>query len=63
MKNKGFRAIAGDLNVQGQEIKEFENDEVALPLISGSVKFPDNEGFFRFFFFFLFLGIRSPGLL
>uniref|UniRef100_A0A8R1TT44 TRUD domain-containing protein n=1 Tax=Onchocerca volvulus TaxID=6282 RepID=A0A8R1TT44_ONCVO len=43
VKNKGFRAIAGDLNVQGQEIKEFENDEVALPLISGSVKFPDNE--------------------
>lgn len=46
VKNKGFHAIAGDLNVQGQEIKDFENEEVALPLISGSVKFPNNEGFF-----------------
>ncbi|VDO33671.1 unnamed protein product, partial [Onchocerca flexuosa] len=43
VKNKVFRAIPGDLNVQGQEIKDFENEEVALPLISGSVKFPDNE--------------------
>ncbi|KAM3725869.1 putative pseudouridine synthase B0024.11 [Dirofilaria immitis] len=43
VKNKGFRAMTGDLNVQGQEIKDFENEEVALPLISGSVRFPDNE--------------------
>ncbi|EFO22545.2 tRNA pseudouridine synthase D [Loa loa] len=43
VKNRGFRAVAGDLNVQGQKISDFQNEEVALPLISGSVEFPDNE--------------------
>ncbi|VBB29922.1 unnamed protein product [Acanthocheilonema viteae] len=43
VKNKGFHAISGDLNLRGQIIKDFENEEVALPLISGSVKFPSNE--------------------
>uniref|UniRef100_A0A0R3S5C7 TRUD domain-containing protein n=1 Tax=Elaeophora elaphi TaxID=1147741 RepID=A0A0R3S5C7_9BILA len=43
IKNKGFHAISGDLNLRGQIIKDFENEEVALPLISGSVKFPSNE--------------------
>ncbi|VDK76534.1 unnamed protein product [Litomosoides sigmodontis] len=43
VKNKGFRAISGDLNLQGEAIKDFENEEIALPLISGSVKFPNNE--------------------
>ncbi|KAK6111088.1 tRNA pseudouridine synthase TruD family protein [Brugia pahangi] len=43
VKIRGFHAIAGDLNVEGKKIKDFENEEVALPLISTSVELPDNE--------------------
>ncbi|VDO33762.1 unnamed protein product, partial [Brugia timori] len=43
VKSRGFHAIAGDLNVEGKKIKDFENEEVALPLISTSVELPDNE--------------------
>uniref|UniRef100_A0A1I8EBV8 TRUD domain-containing protein n=1 Tax=Wuchereria bancrofti TaxID=6293 RepID=A0A1I8EBV8_WUCBA len=43
VKSRGFHAIAGDLNVEGKKIKDFENEEVALPLISRSVELPDNE--------------------
>lgn len=46
VKKIGLHAIAGDLNVYGQKIKDFENEEVALPLLSDCIPFPDNEGFF-----------------
>uniref|UniRef100_A0A915PK78 TRUD domain-containing protein n=1 Tax=Setaria digitata TaxID=48799 RepID=A0A915PK78_9BILA len=45
VKSKGIHAIAGDLNIHGHKIKDFENEEVAFPLISGSVQLPDNEGY------------------
>lgn len=43
---KGFRAVDGDIDVSGRKIEDFEKQEVALPLMSGSVQLPDNEGWF-----------------
>ncbi|VDN04418.1 unnamed protein product [Thelazia callipaeda] len=43
VKIKGTRPVAGDLNIQGQKIEDFVNEEVALPLISGSQQILDDE--------------------